>query len=181
MSTQPVTAGPPLLPLNAPLPNKVDGVFQATVKEPQNTDVTPLVGPPPDIETLLLKGAEQVKQVESLPVTLEEAAKSNCLQLIGQAQKVLEEAYQCTSSITSTQEKIERLKTLEALFERLSEAHLVWFPNKGYRPALQRWLDVPARYNRLEQYVASQGKDQFVKIFADLSCAFEPPYILDDR
>jgi hypothetical protein len=168
MSTQPVAAGTPASPPTRPLPNKVDGVFQATINEPQNTTATPLVGPPPDVKT------DFVNQIASLPVMAEEAAKENCLKLISIAQELLEKAYQEITLSMTTQEKIDRLKELETLFNRLNEVHLLWCPNKAYRPAIQGYLNASGRYDRLQQYVASKEQNLFVKIFTDLCYAVDP-------
>jgi hypothetical protein len=168
MSIQPVAASTPASPPTRPLPKKVNEVFHATINEPQNTPATPLVGPPPDVKTAF------VNQIASLPVMAEEAAKENCLKLISIAQELLEKAYQEISLSMTTQEKIDRLKELETLFNRLCQVHLLWFPNTGYAPASQGYLNASRRYERLKKYVDSQEQDLFVKIFTDLCYAVDP-------
>lgn len=174
MSTQPVTSGNPLLHVSTAPPNSVDQVFQTALNKSHNTAGISLVGASSDIDTLFLRGTEQVKQLEALQVTPEEIfAKENCLQLINHAQKMLEEAYQHISPNMPTQAKISRLKELEALFDRLNEVHLLWYPNKGYRPALQGSLNTSGRHMQLQRYIALQGTEIFVNIFSDLSYAVQ--------
>lgn len=179
--TQPVTVGISTPLDNKPLSKQVSQVFQAAILELFNIDVIPLEGPPYDIDTLLLKGAELVNQAEAISVTPEEAAaKENVLQRICHAQSVLEAAYQSISPLAPIQEKIKRLKTLEALFDRLNGVHLLWCPGKAYPPAIQSSSNSFKRYKLLQKYATSQGNDLFVEMFPNLFFAVTPVNLKTD-